>query len=44
MEDENCDIKVAIEKFKQQLKEIEEADKKETEHIRKVEEKFSGNN
>lgn len=42
MEDENCDIKVAIEKFKQQLKEIEEADKKETERIRKVEEKFSG--
>lgn len=42
MEDEDCDIKVAIEKFKQQLKEIEEADKKETERIKKVEEKFSG--
>lgn len=42
MEDENCDIKVAIEKFKQQLKEHEEADKKEAERISKIEEKFSG--
>ncbi len=42
MEDENCDIKVAIEKFKQQLKEHKEADKKEAERISRIEEKFSG--
>lgn len=42
MEDENCDIKVAVEKFKQQLKEYEEGDKKEAERIKKIEERFSG--